>query len=49
VTVLLGYFLGGSWELVERRLGRTSLVVVAVIVTIVWLRRRSSRSSSGSL
>jgi membrane protein DedA with SNARE-associated domain len=44
VTVLLGYFLGGSWELVERWIGRTGLVVaavIAVIVTIVWLRRRS--------
>jgi membrane protein DedA with SNARE-associated domain len=51
VTVLLGYFLGGSWELVERRIGRTGLVVaavIAVIAAIVWLRRRSSRSPSGS-
>lgn len=49
VTVLLGYFLGGSWELIERWIGRTGLAVggaVAVIVTIIWLRRRSSRSPS---
>lgn len=43
VTVLLGYLLGESWELVERWIGRTGLVVAAVIalvVTVVYVRRR---------
>jgi len=42
-TVLFGYFLGGSWELVERWLGRTGGIavgVVVVIAAIIWLRRR---------
>jgi undecaprenyl-diphosphatase len=42
-TVLLGYFVGESWDLVERWIGRTGLIAVGVIVIIaaaVWLRRR---------
>jgi membrane protein DedA with SNARE-associated domain len=39
--VLLGYFLGSSWALVERWLGRAGLVIgtVVLVVTVWWLRR----------
>jgi undecaprenyl-diphosphatase len=43
VAVLLGYFVGESWELVERWTGRTGLIaiaVAAVIAALIWLRRR---------
>jgi membrane protein DedA with SNARE-associated domain len=46
VTVLLGYFLGESWHLVERWIGRTGLVAAAAIALIaaaVWYRRRRRR------
>jgi membrane protein DedA with SNARE-associated domain len=43
VTVLLGYLLGESWELVERWIGRTGFMAAAVVVVIasfLYLRRR---------
>jgi len=47
--VLLGYFLGASWTIAERWLGRVGLVVgtVALIAAIVWLKRsgRARRSA----
>lgn len=46
ITVLLGYFVGESWELVERWIGRTGLAaaaLVAVIAAVVWWRRRRRR------
>jgi undecaprenyl-diphosphatase len=45
--VLLGYFLGSSWPLVERWFGRVGLVlgVVVLVVTVWWLRRaRATRT-----
>ena len=38
---LLGYFVGASWPLVERWLGRVGFVVGALViaVTVWWLRR----------
>ena len=44
--VLLGYFLGASWRVAERWIGRTSLVVagtVAVVVLATWFWRRHRR------
>ncbi|HEV8585776.1 MAG TPA: DedA family protein [Methylomirabilota bacterium] len=40
--VLLGYFLGESWPVVEKWLGRAGLVLgaLAIIATWLWLRRR---------
>jgi undecaprenyl-diphosphatase len=39
---LLGYFVGESWPLVERLMGRASLIVILIVIVIgglVWLRR----------
>jgi membrane protein DedA with SNARE-associated domain len=52
-TVLLGYYVGESWELVERWIGRTGLIVAGAITlaaALFWLRRRhvSRRLSSSS-
>jgi len=46
--VLLGYFLGASWTVVERWLGRAGFVVGAVILmlTVWWLRRAARRRAS---
>lgn len=44
LTVLLGYLLGDSWHLVERWIGRTTLIIallLALLIAIIWLRRRS--------
>jgi undecaprenyl-diphosphatase len=41
--VLLGYFVGGSWKMVEGWMGQGGLVtvgVVTIVVALVWLRRR---------
>jgi undecaprenyl-diphosphatase len=41
--VLVGYFLGGSWQIVQSWMGRTGLVaiaIVAVVLGLIWLRRR---------
>ena len=40
--VLLGYFLGSSWPVVERWFGRVGIVVglVALIASVWWLKRR---------
>ena len=39
--VLLGYFLGSSWTVFERWLGRASLVIgtVVLVATVWWFRR----------
>jgi undecaprenyl-diphosphatase len=45
-VVLLGYFLGGSWQIVQTWLGDTGLVavgVVALVAALLWLRRRATR------
>jgi undecaprenyl-diphosphatase len=46
--VLLGYFLGASWRVAERWIGRTSMILGGTIVLIVggawlWRRRRRGR------
>ena len=42
--VLLGYFVGTSWPIVERWIGRVGLVLgVLVIATAVWWLRRNRR------
>ena len=50
--VLLGYFLGTSWSVVERWFGRIGLVVggAALIACVWWLRRRRAtrRGRNGS-
>jgi membrane-associated protein len=47
--VLLGYFLGESWPLVEKWLGRAGLALgaLAIIATWLWLRRRSRHHDRG--
>ena len=48
--VLLGYFLGESWPLVERWFGRVGIVVglLALIASVWWLkRRRPTRRARG--
>jgi len=44
--VLLGYFLGTSWTVVERWLGRVGLVIglVVLVATVWWLRRATRRA-----
>lgn len=47
--VLLGYFLGESWTIAERWLGRVGVVAgtLALVATIVWLKRsRAGRSET---
>jgi len=41
-TVLFGYFVGGSWQLVERWTGRFGVIVTlaTAILILVWMRRR---------
>jgi len=44
--VLLGYFLGASWQMAERWIGRTSTVVagaIALAVLVSWIWRRRAR------
>ena len=44
--VLLGYFLGASWRMAERWIGRTSTVVagaIALAVLVGWIWRRRAR------
>ena len=46
---LFGYFVGGSWELIQRRVGNGGLVVLCIlvgVVTLVWLGRRLRRHVS---
>jgi membrane protein DedA with SNARE-associated domain len=48
VTVLIGFFLGESWRVAERWIGRAGLIalgVVAVVVVGFWLRRRRRAAS----
>jgi membrane protein DedA with SNARE-associated domain len=45
--VLLGYFLGSSWQAAEQWISRTSLIVgalCAMAVAATWVRRRRKRS-----
>jgi len=42
VFALLGYFVGASWPIIERWVGRASLIVILILVVaggLVWLRR----------
>ena len=45
--VLLGYFLGASFTVVERGIGRAGLVLglVALAVVVWWLKRRGPRTA----
>jgi membrane protein DedA with SNARE-associated domain len=47
--VLLGYFLGASWPIAERWLGRVGIVVgtVAIVATVIWLKRGKKRPRTG--
>jgi undecaprenyl-diphosphatase len=47
--VLLGYFVGASWPLVERWLGRVGFVVGALVIaaTVWWLRRHHRQAPGG--
>jgi membrane protein DedA with SNARE-associated domain len=48
--VLLGYFLGASWQVAERWISRTGLIIgalFAVAMIGIWVRRRRSRSDVG--
>jgi membrane protein DedA with SNARE-associated domain len=45
-VVLLGYFLGASWYLAERWIGRTSAIVagaILLVAVLTWLWRRGAR------
>jgi membrane protein DedA with SNARE-associated domain len=45
--VTLGYVLGASWQMAEKWIGRTSLVLaaaLALVALMAWLRRRRSRA-----
>jgi len=47
--VLLGYFLGGSWKIVQTWLGNTGLVAVGVVAAaavVIWLGQRVRRRAS---
>lgn len=46
--VLLGYFLGASWQLAERWVGRIGLIAGALVVVAagLWLRRRRRRDAA---
>ena len=49
VVALAGYTLGHSWQLLEKWVGRTSLIALAavgVIVAVIVMRQRRSASSS---
>jgi membrane protein DedA with SNARE-associated domain len=41
-VVLFGYFVGGSWQIVERWTGRGGVVIAiaSAVVGLLWLRRR---------
>lgn len=41
-VVLFGYFVGGSWQLVERWTGRAGVItaLATAVVVLVWVRRR---------
>jgi membrane protein DedA with SNARE-associated domain len=44
--VTLGYVLGASWQMAEKWIGRTSLVLTGVVILVAlvaWLRRRHRR------
>jgi undecaprenyl-diphosphatase len=43
--VLLGYFLGASWRIAERWIGRAGAVAAVVVTTllIIWFRRHRAR------
>ena len=49
-VVLLGYFLGASWQMAEQWIGRAALILFAVVVgsLLVWFRRRTRRAVEGN-
>lgn len=50
--VTLGYVLGASWQVAEKWIGRTSLILAGVLVLValvVWRRRRSVRGQVNRL
>ncbi len=50
VTLLLGYFAGETWHLVERWIGRGGLAIgilgILLVLVIVWFRRRKRTIAS---
>ncbi|MEP7276410.1 MAG: bifunctional DedA family/phosphatase PAP2 family protein [Betaproteobacteria bacterium] len=50
VAVLLGYFLGASWQVAERWIGRASAILgglLLFIVVLVWVWRAAARNEAG--
>jgi membrane protein DedA with SNARE-associated domain len=48
--VTLGYVLGASWQVAEKWIGRSSLIlggVILLVAVVVWVRRRQARPSTG--
>jgi membrane-associated protein len=48
--VTLGYVLGASWQVAEKWIGRSSLIlggVILLLAVVVWVRRRRARPSTG--
>jgi membrane protein DedA with SNARE-associated domain len=46
--VILGYVLGASWQVAEKWIGRTSLIlgVLALVALVVWRRRRHAKAAA---
>jgi membrane protein DedA with SNARE-associated domain len=46
--VCLGYFLGASWRIAERWIGRAGVIgaTVVLVIVVLWLRRRHGRRVS---
>ena len=46
--VLLGYFLGESWSVAERWIGRVGLVIAVIVIAAIawWLHRARQRQGA---
>ena len=46
--VLLGYFLGASWHIAERWIGRVGVVAgtIVIVATLLWLRHHRRRDAT---